>query len=237
MIYRVIFIILFALLLLLSGCSSNSTGRAGSGINSASVLGLTEDRSLEYFQIDTTITYVPDTTGSHDPSRDVHETAITRTFTIAQVDDSWIVSDGNGPLLNLIISGNYVLHNGYYASPSPDLIYFQVPSILMVNSPEPEEAWASYTEPYLTGTDTLVSNAYFAYFGFHSEKWYVAQEEIFVPAGAYQVHRFEVDLFATATDSIPIAHATEYYATDLGLVKLRFEDYGFIRTLVLIRSY
>lgn len=223
---------------LLLACSSNNPSGPDPGISAASMLGLTDGRALQYSQIDTTITFTYDPDISPDPIRVVSDTTQTRTITISQDESNWIIQDGLTPKLNLIVSGDYVLHNGFYSNlgAGDTLVYFQTPAILMSNSPALDDSWSYSTGPYETVNDSLTINFYLAYFGYHATKTFVGKEEIIVTAGAFKTYRFEVDLFLGSLNTMPVAHATEWFAADIGLIKLRFEDSGFIRTLVLLQK-
>lgn len=223
---------------LLLACSSNGPAGPDASVSAASMLGLSDGRTLQYSQIDTTISYVYDPDISPDPIRVVSDTTQTRTITISQNESNWIIKDGLTPRLNLIASGDYVLHNGFYSNlgAGDTLVYFQTPAILMSNSPAIDDSWSYSTGPYETANDSLTSNFYLAYFGYHATKTFVGEEEVIVTAGAYKTYRFEVDLFLGSLNTMPVGHATEWYAADTGLIKLRFEDSGFIRTLVLLQK-
>ena len=154
-------------------------------------------------------------------------------------ESNWIIKDNLVPMLNIIVSGGYVLHNGLYSNfgVNDSLIYFLTPAIIMPDSPTLDQNWKYTTGQYQSAGEDLTFPFYFAYFGYHASKTYAGQEEILVTAGAFKAHRFEVDLFLSPTDKVPVAHATEYFAADEGLIKLRFEDSGFIRTLILVSSH
>ena len=237
MLTRLFLLLIF--ILLLPGCSSDSPSGPGAGVSAASMLGLSDGRILEYSQIDTTIVYVSDPDISPDPVREVRVTSRSRTITMGQDESNWIIRDGLVPMLNLIVSGDYVLHNGFYSNygVADTLVYFQTPAILMTNGPAPDDPWTYSTGEYQSAGDSLTVSFYFAYFGYQATKTFVGREEVLVTAGAFDAYRFEVDLFLNPLDTIPVAHATEYYAANEGLVKLRFEDSGFIRTLRLVQSH
>ena len=232
---------LFILLIFISlifACSSDNPTGPGVGINATSMIGLSDGSVLQYKQTDTTITYVYNPDISPDPIRVVTtDPPETRIISMELAESNWIIKDGLIPMLNLIVSGGYVLHNGLYPDYdiSDSLVFFNSPAKIMIDSPELEESLSYSTGKYESSGESFITSFYFAHFGYSATKTFVGQEEVLVTAGAFNAYRFEVDLFLNSTDTIPTAHATEYYSPEIGLVKLRFEDAGFIRTLILVQ--
>ncbi len=206
----------------------NSTGPAAE-IDGLSLMGFADDRSLEYFQIDTTVTF--------DPFSTIVATTV-ETLTVRGGGEDWVIYDNGHRMLNLKVSAPYVLQNGYWYDDgsSEALTYFPTPSILMPRTLTVGGSWESYSPAYVVDTSTSSFPCYYAYFGFNVVKTYIGIEEVMVPAGAYNAYRFDVDLFRYLTDTVAVATATEYYYPSVGMVKQTFEARpGFVRTLNLIR--
>lgn len=225
-------IIAIVLLAGILGCSDDDPIGPGAGVSGGALLGLIHGHTLEYFQTDSITTYVDDGNGHLVRTVSVINQVVT--ISIIQEGDNWIIREGADKVLNLKISGPYVINNGYYDSDT--LIYFQIPAKVMKNTIVPDQPWSSAFESFAPAADSSSTPFYFTYFGFHFSKTYEEIEEVLVPSGVYYALRFEVDLFLTASDVIPSAHVTEYFAPNVGLVKLRFEDGGFVRTLSLRES-
>lgn len=221
-----------AILPLVAGCDSDDETPNGpsASIDGLSLMGLISDHSLEYFQIDTTVTL--------DPLETTVETTI-ETLTVSGAGEDWIIYDNSDRLMNLKVSQSYLLQNGYWYKDglTDDLAYFPTPAILMRRDLSDSPTWETYIPPYVVDSVSQTFPRFFTYFGFQVRKYYVGIEEVLVPAGAYDAHRFDVELYANINDSTPIATSVEYYAPSIGMVKQKIEARPtFVRTLNLIRS-
>ncbi len=221
-----------ALMPFVTGCDSDDDTPNGPNttIDGLNLLGLIDDHALEYFQIDTTMTL--------DPLETIVETTI-ETLTVSGAGDDWVIWDNGQRRMNLKISASYVLQNGYWYRDglADDLAYFPTPAILMMRDLGGSPSWETYIPPFVVDSVSQTFPNFFTYFGFYVKKSYMGVEEVLVPAGAFDAHRFDVELFANTYDSIPIATSVEYYAPSIGMVKQKVEARPtFVRTLNLVRS-
>jgi hypothetical protein len=226
--FAVLPILLLLVLAISCGNEDNSPNSPLNSLDGADLLGLIDNRTFDYFEIDTVITLLPIRTVKIDTS--IHR------FSVTGSGNDWIVSDSAGDMLNLKLSDPYVLQNGYWREEgdSSILVYFATPAILMNRSLEVNQSWDSHTPHYTVEGGSLSFPFYFSYFGYFTTKTYVGREEVLVPAGAYDAYRFDVELYANVTDATPTATVEEYFSPSVGLVKLSFRGLGLSRTLNLI---
>jgi hypothetical protein len=148
----------------------------------------------------------------------------------------WVIKDGDNPLINLKLTNESVIQNGYWrmVDDHDSLFYFAEPSILMTRSLAADRGWDGYTPFYETDTSSLSLLFYYCYFGFHFEKQFVDSVHLLLPAGSFTACRFDVSLFDNPFDTIPVVRISEYYAPAIGLVKLHLKGGPLSRTLSLI---
>jgi len=220
--------VLFAGLLLVSCGEDGSPTTADLTVDGASLLRLVNNDTLIYLRTDTAVyidsTYHYDVTESFD------------TITITGSGDEWVFRRGADPGINVKIGSQSVLLAGYRRNDDTVEIvtYFAEPPTLVHRSLSAGDTWTGYTPSYTSASGSLRMPLYFANFGFHFERTYVGVEPVTVTSGEYNAYKYESDLFINAGDSLPVAHVVEYYALNLGLVRVQFRGGGLIRTLSLV---
>ncbi|MFZ5979427.1 MAG: hypothetical protein ACOYVF_02240 [Candidatus Zixiibacteriota bacterium] len=226
---KITLIMILILALSWTGCDENDSdeGLSPTSVEGLNLLGLVNNRSLYYFQLDTT-TLVP--------SFEVEIDSLFRTINIAGSGTGWVVSDDDQPLINLLITNHYILQNGYWqdAGAVDSLYYFPIPSVLMMRSFENSVPWKDYTPPLATDSGNIHYPFYYSYFGFYFEKTFVGTEQLVLTPGEFTAYRFDTDLYLNRTDTVPVATATEYYTPNIGLIKLVFTGQGLKRYLYLV---
>jgi hypothetical protein len=224
-------LILITVALLGLGCGedqvSPNASNSPSAANAASLMGLHSGRTLMYLQTDTVV--------SVDSVYDVEVKAANMTVVMDGSDDDWIVVIDEHPIMNLKVSDGALLMNGYWTNEggSDVLHYFASPPILIERTLSKETGWTGYTPFFTTGSTDQVRAIYTAYFGFHFIRRYIGVEEVTVPAGIFDAHRLEVELFLRPWDTAPAATAVEHYASGVGLVRLQWRGGSLNRTLSL----
>lgn len=227
--YRInIWIVLFLCLgaLGLLSCSDSEKDKGTNPIlapSGAEMLGLVNGRSLDYLQIDTTITWVPSYQVSEDTSGHI--------VRISGSGNEWIITDDSTDMLNVLISDPYVSINGYWRKigDNPTLVFFLTPAIIYNRSIEPGGSWDGYTPVYTTDTGAASFPFHFAYFGFYFTRTYAGQAQVLTPAFVGSAYRFDTELFVNETDTEPLVVVSEYYAVGIGLVRSEFRAPGLIR--------
>ena len=111
---RKFLIVTVLILAIVSGCSDNDPIGPGAGASGGALLGLIDDHTLEYNQIDSVTTYVLDNEGHQ--IRTVTVTPTVETISIIKDGDNWIIRDGATKMLNIKDTGPYIINNGYYHS-------------------------------------------------------------------------------------------------------------------------
>jgi len=197
-------------------------------LDGASLLGLVNNRTLIYLQTDTVVSF--------DPTYSVTVTTSSQVIKINGSGSDWMIKDGDNPLINLKLTNESVIQNGYWRTVDDhdSLFYFAEPPILMARSLASERSWEGYTPFYETDTSSLSLLFYYAYFGFHFEKQFVDNVHLLLPAGSFDAYRFDVSLFVNSSDTIPVVRISEYYAPAIGLVKLHLRGGALSRTLSLV---
>lgn len=217
------------LFLLLFGCGSNndSVTPASEFVNGASLLGLVNGRTINYLQTDTVISIEP---------FKIDIITTNQTIKITGSGDDWIIQDNDQLLINLKVTTTSVIQNGYWrkVNAQDSIFYFAAPPVLMMRSLTKSIDWDDFTPFYKTDTSQEMLPFYYSYFGFNYTKEFIGIEEIITPAGAFNAYRFDVSLFVNFNDVSPIATVSEFYAPNIGLVKLNFSSGPLRRSLTMI---
>lgn len=210
------------------GCDDDSDeSLSPTAVEGLNLMGLANNRALYYFQLDTT-TLVP--------SFDIEIDSAYRTVNITGTGTDWIISDDGQPVVNLLVTENYILQNGFWrdAGASDSLHYFPIPSVLMVREFETAGLWDDYTPVLTTDSGDIHYPFYYTNFGFYYEKEYIGTEHLILTPGEFTAYRFETALYLNRTDTVPVATVTEYYAPGIGLIKMIFSGQGLKRHLYLV---
>jgi len=229
-----IFVIIIVLISMY-GCGEDddlsSVSSSPGYLDGATLLGFVDNRTLDYVQTDTIITF--------DPSYNLSVETSTQKIRLSVNDNEWIVYNDNTPLVNLRPTSESILQNGYwrYIDGHDSLFYIPVPPVVMSRSLSVDTSWSGYTPSLPINNEETIFPFYYANFGFYFERRFIGTENILVPAGSFDTYCFEVDLFVNPYDSLPTARTEEYYASGIGLIRLNFKGGSLNRTLSLIDYY
>jgi len=227
---RLTYILVFALatLVLFSGCDDDSTIVSSSDLVDASRLfGFSDGRVFNYLQTDTLTTVDPFL---------ITITEIHQVVRISGDGDDWVIWDNNTPLVNLKITANDIIQNGYWREVDgyDSLFYFAAPPVVVPRRLAVGTPWDDYTPHFVTESEQVMLPFCYANFGFYFTRELVGIEEVLTPYGAFNAHRFDVSLYVAQSDEEPIATSVEYFAPDVGLVKLNFSSGPLQRSLAIV---
>ncbi|MDH4157271.1 MAG: hypothetical protein OEW00_08350 [candidate division Zixibacteria bacterium] len=221
---------LAAVLMLLPGCGEDDgvSSQPPGYVNGLTLMGLVDNRSLQYIQTDTTTSF--------DPVYSVTVATVSKTIRIAGAGDEWIVMQADSPLINLRVTDESVIQNGYWQRDNDvdSLFYIPIPPVVMMRSLWPQRSWEGFTPRLAAGETEVMLPFYYSNFGFSFTRTFADRRSLLVPAGSFETYHFSVDLFANPYDSLPAAHVDEYYAPGVGLVRLSLRGGPLVRTLSLV---
>ena len=233
MLIRSAIVSLFLVTALLVACSEDENLPTSSDgyVDGYTLLGLVDGRTFQYLQTDSVISF--------DPVFSIDVSTSEQTIVVAKTGDEWIIYDDSIPMINLRVTGQSVLQNGYWQriNNEDSLFYVAVPPVNMKRSLTSGSNWDGFTPALASGESSLMMSFYFAHHGFFFTKQLVGTENVVVPAGSFNTYRFSVDLFISPYDSVAVAHVDEYYAPNIGLVQQHFRGGALNRTLSLIDHY
>lgn len=215
------------LLFLFCGCGSDNGVNSPQETDGLSLLGLVNNRTFNYIETDTNITFDPFTVSFSDTIL---------TITITGSSDDWIISNGQKPIINLKVSSLSIIQNGYWTmfNAQDSLVYIAAPPVLMDRTLNLNKSWDYYTPFYNTGTTPILFPFYISNFGFKVTKMYTGREDIITPAGEFSAFRFELKLYTSAFGDQPVAEIVEYYVPNIGLVKQDMVNGGLRRSIILV---
>ena len=230
MLIRSIIICLLIVAAFLLACSEdeNLATNPASYVDGSTLLGLVDGRTFHYLQTDSVISF--------DPVFSIEVSTSEQVIVMAKAGDDWIISADTLPMINLRVTGQSVLQNGYWQriNDTDSLFYMAVPPVNMKRSLSDKTSWEGFTPSLATGETDCMMSFYFAHHGFFFTKQLVATETVVVPAGSFDTYHFTVDLFVSSYDTVAVAHVDEYYAPNVGLVQQHFRGGALNRTLSLI---
>lgn len=213
--------------LIMTGCadSDNPVNTPGS-FDARSLMGLVDGRTLYYIQTEIEVTIEP--------------FSITKTDTVIEVsvggaDDDWIFYRSNQPLINLKISENSIIQNGYWRTFNgiDSLVYYTTPPLILERTVQQNSSWIYYTPYYQSEGGQSLLPYYFANFGFKVSKTYVGNETVITPAGEFDTYRYDLVLSTSEFGENAVAEISEYYAPNIGLVKQVLVNGSDSRSLIL----
>ncbi|MEZ5360153.1 MAG: hypothetical protein R3F48_15155 [Candidatus Zixiibacteriota bacterium] len=223
---------LIGLMIVLTGCSSSSDPTAPVNFAGGSVLlGLTGAHELRYVIYDSTITYLPVY------SVTVDTTEVTMQITPGQNSTYELGIDGDAHDL-LTVDAIGVLHSGQIlpdAIPEDTLIFYPTP-VLMRQSLT-VGAINAVTSPYYmdNGTARRMS-LFFLNYGYHTLRKFVGQSQIVVPIASYNAYHFQTALMLDENATDTVMTCDEYYAPNVGLVKMEARAPGSHRLIILLED-
>ncbi len=196
-------------------------------LDGAALLGLQDNRTLSYLQVDSVITI--------DSAYHVTVTTSVKTITLSGGGNDWIVRSDSQAILNLKLTDEAVIQTGYWRKidGNDSLIYFSEPVVVMPRSLSSQPEWSGFTPFFNDGDGDIAYLFYYSYFGFFFEKHLVDTVTVLLPAGSFATYRFDTELFVASGDTIPLVQVSEYYSPDRGLVKLTLRGGALRRTLSL----
>jgi hypothetical protein len=189
-----------------------------------SLLGLTDGRTLSYL--------VTDTVTQLYPNYVVDVATSSLNLSISGTDQDWQIKHDSIPVLNMKVTANAVLYNGYWQgiAGQDSLFYFSAPPITMMKDFDETSSWEGYCPSFADSARVF----YNAYFGFYFTKNYFGIERLYLPAGEFDAYRFDVRLFDSEQKRDVVITLTEHYAPGVGLVQLTLRGGALVRTLSLI---
>jgi len=229
MMRKLLSVLVISLIFAACGCDDDSTG-IDDAIDAATFVALVDNDTLVYLQIDTVVTI--DST---------YTVVVTQDFfqvTVHEDDGQWIFRHDGDPALNILIGAEAAMLNAYWRQDDTTEIvtYFAEPPVLLHRELIVGDTWSGYTPSYTGANGSLRLPIYFANFGFHFVKTFVGPETVTITAGQFAAYRYDMELFINTDDSLPVANVTEYYARDIGLVRLVWRGGGLTRVLSLVRD-
>jgi hypothetical protein len=224
---------LTAAVILLPGCGEDDgvSSQSPGYVNGLTLMGLADGRTLQYIRTDSTTSF--------DPVYDVSVTVEPETIRIAGTGDEWIVMQSDSPLINLRVTDEAIIQNGYWQTVNDvdSLFYIPVPPVVMMRSLWSQRSWQGFTPRLAAGETEVMLPLYYSNFGFSFTRMFTDRQSVLVPAGSFETYHFSVDLFANPYDSVPAAHVDEYYAPGVGVVQLSLRGGPLVRTLSLVDHY
>lgn len=196
----------------------------------AYLLGLTRNHTLTYLVYDSIVTYFPQYTVTVDTSE------LSIALTLRGNNRVELAADGAAHDL-LTIDSYAVLHTAQIdptAAPA-DTIYFYPTPTVMLRTYGIGSSWSGITPPFTADTSAERRSLLFLNYGYRTERSFVGQERIILPTGSFDAYHFDAYLFPdeVTTDTV---FTDEYYAPNVGLVKLESRAAGSRRLIILLQD-
>jgi hypothetical protein len=198
------------------GCGDSGEEPQSKYPDAAALLGLTAQSTLEYQIIDSIVTTIPDYSVTIDTSYVI--------LTINPGDDGRVeLSAGGAPHDLLRVASNVVLHTAqifFDGGGEVDTLFFVPTPELMPRSLSPDAQWSYTTPEYTTVSGSERRAFFFLNYGYFTTRTFVGEEEVVVPADAYNAFHFTAELYLSEFGLEPLITADEYYAPDVGVVRI-----------------
>jgi len=224
--------ILLGLLVWLSSCNRSSDPSIPTTYPSAqSILGLTRDHQLHYLVFDSIVSYVP----YYRVEVDTNEFILTVT---RGTDQTVALSYDGRPRDLLAIDNVGVLHSGQIrpdAAPPDTLFYVPTPVIIPQNY-YGLSSHALYTPLLMTDSGYQRLSTLFFNYGFFTRRTFLQETQIVLPTSSYTAYRFRAYLFLDDTVADTAMVVDEFYAAEVGLVKLDAVASGMHRLIILLED-
>jgi len=194
------------------------------------LLGLTGDHTLHYIVYDSTVVYYPAY------SVNVDTTDMMVDITHGQGNQYRLSIDGAAHDL-LTVDTRGVLHSGQirsYIIPQDTVFYVPTP-VLMPAPMSSVTPWTVATPEVMTASGEERRSLLFLNYGFFTQRTFEAIADVILPTSSYTAYRFQALLFYdenTVDDTLMIID--EYYAVDVGLVKLEAHSDNSHRLIILL---
>lgn len=223
---------LVCLMTVIVGCNGSSDPTAPvTFAGGVELLGLTDTHELRYVIYDSTITYLP-----------VYSVTVDTTETTMQI------TPGQGGTVELgidniahdllTIDDIGVLHSGQIrpaAIPEDTIIFFPTPVVMRQNLTVGETL--GVTSPaYLQDSVSRRMSLFFLNYGYHTLRTFVGKTQIVVPISSYDAYHFTTAIMLDADATDTVMTCDEYYAPDVGLVKMEARAPGSRRLIILLED-
>jgi hypothetical protein len=215
---RIFLLIVMMLLMTVVGCdkSSESTPPENNP-DGANLLGLTRDHQLHYVIYDSIVSISFD-----DPDTVYFDTSYLD-LQIALGQSNQVELNINGvPHDLLTIDDLGVLHSGQIrpAAQPPDTLFFYPTPIIMPRILSHGTTWYIESPPFTGDSGDVKRTLLYFNYGYFTERRYVGRENVILPTSSYEAYHFQSLLFYDEYSSDTLINVDEYYAANVGLVKL-----------------
>lgn len=181
----------------------------------SALLGANHDHQLRYVIYDSILTVLPD-------SQIIVKDTSYLDIGITGGQNETVVMSVNGEDHDLFtIAGAGVLHSGQIRTdiiPRDTLFYYPTPMILPRQFRD--EPWQIFTPAYVADSAQIKRSLLFLNYGYLTEREYVEPVEVILPTGSYNAYYYQSLIYDDEMAVLPVMTADEYYAPDVGLVKL-----------------
>ncbi len=223
--YRITIAIFLIMIFVAVGCDKSSESPPVVDYpDSADLLGLKRNHTLHYVIYDSIVTYIPD-----------------YSVTIDTTDLSLEITEGEGNQVELTVDGTPhdvltvdplgVLHTGlirYDVNPPETLFYTPTP-IIMPREYAIGSSWSVISPQYDEKSALLFLN-----YGYLTQRTFEGKIDIVLPTNSYESYYFKSCLFFNETSPDTMMVVDEYYADNVGLVKLLSRGGGSRRLIILL---
>jgi hypothetical protein len=223
--WRLVFILLMLLMILPSGCDKSSEPpEEVSFPDSADLLGLRRNHTLEYIIYDSLVTYFPDYAVSVDTTELVLD--------IAPGEKNQVELSVNGaPRDVLTIDALGILHTARIDPQAipPDTQFFTPTPVIMPRHYTSGSTWSVVSPQY----DSKASILYL-YDGYFTQRKFMEKTDVILPTSSYEAFHFRSHLFVDEASPDTLVTVDEYYAADVGLIRLLSRAGGSRRLIILL---
>ncbi len=223
-------LILILLLIFVSGCSkSDEATQPVIYPSAASLLGLTRNHQLDYIIFDSLVTVWPDSVTV------VHDTNGLTIGIARGTGNQFTLSVGGTPQSLLLTDPLGVMHAGQIrlqAIPPDTIRYFPTP-LLLPNQYHTGIVW-SYSTPDFAGSGTAEKKtALYLNHGYRTERSFQGNELILLPSGSFSTYHFKSILFLDDSSADTAMIVDEFFAPDIGPVKIEAR-FGLSQRLIIL---
>jgi hypothetical protein len=200
----------------LGGCDDSGDEPKPGYPDAASILGLNTARTLEYQIIDSIVTVIPD-----------YSVDIDTTYVMLEVnpggDGRVKISAGGAPHDILRVASSVILHSAqiyFDGGGGVDTLFFVPTPELMPRELNPGAVWSYSTPEFTTVSGGERRAFFFLNYGYYTTRTFVGPKEVVVPADAFNAFHFTAELYLSESGTNPLITNDEYFAPDIGLVRM-----------------
>lgn len=212
------------------GCDrSSDSSPEENNPDAAYLLGLNRNHELRYIVYDSIVTVSPDST------------TVTLDTTVLDI----AITRGSGNEVELAASGlphdlltvdpSGILHSGQIrpAAMPPDTLFFYPTPVIMPRSFVIGGTWSFVSPPYRQGADEVRKTLLYLTYGFFTERRYLGRVDLILPTSSYSTYHFRSALFDDESSLDTLMTIDEYYAAEVGPVKM-LSRFGRSRRLIIL---